>query len=85
MAVLMPATIVTLVLVLRSGNAADRKLAAEGNQRTGALFRLVGLTGRLQDTAQRLIRERDPDQVEKLMGELKALGQDAGATPGWKL
>ncbi len=57
--------------------ATARRMAAEGNRRTDALFTLVAAVGKVQEAAQRLVRERDPDNIEKLLDTKQGLGNEA--------
>ena len=63
--------------------AASRKSAAAHDRRTDALFALVESVGEVQGVVQRLLREKDPDAMEKLMDQGKSgLKDGAGQDPG---
>ena len=88
-AVAMPASLVGLALVFYESRAASRKSAAAHDVRTDALFALVESVGEVQGVVQRLLREKDPDAMEKLIDQGKSASktvlakiQEAGATGG---
>ncbi|MBI4909197.1 MAG: hypothetical protein HY820_36595 [Acidobacteria bacterium] len=70
---------VTLIAVgslsfqLHRASAESSKTAS----RTGALFALTDAVGKAQIASQRVIREKDPDEIEKLMEQGKTLAQSA--------
>ena len=58
--------------------AADAKRASvEGNRQTSALFALTDTVCRVQGAAQRLVREEDPDVMEKLIEQDRSLTKTA--------
>jgi methyl-accepting chemotaxis protein len=76
-AIAMPAAIFSLSYILSGNAAAVRRLAAEGNRQSDALFALIGAVGKVEGSAQRLVRERDPDELEKLVEQTQPLIKDA--------
>ena len=88
-AVAMPASLFGLALVFYESRAASRKSGAAHDLRTDALFALVESVGEVQGVVQRVLREKDPDVMEKLMDQGKSASktvlakiQEAGATGG---
>jgi methyl-accepting chemotaxis protein len=88
-AVAMPAALGGLAYVFYENRTGSRTRAAANNRRTDALFALVESVTQVQGTVQRLLREKDPDNMEKLMDQGKAAAktvlvkiQEAGATEG---
>jgi len=88
-AVSMPAAVLCLSYSLSEAAGEARRASAEGNRRTDALFALVDTVCRVQGAAQRLVREKDPDVMEKLIDQDKALTKmaqermrEAGAETG---
>jgi methyl-accepting chemotaxis protein len=88
-ALAMPASLVGLALVFYQSRAASRKSAAALDVRTDALFALVESVGEVQGLVQRLLREKDPDAMEKIVDQGKSASktvlakiQEAGATGG---
>ena len=88
-AVVMPASLGGLAYVFYESRASTRTRAAANVRRTDALFALVESVGQVQGTVQHLLREKDPDNMEKLMGQSKSESntvrgkiQEAGATGG---
>jgi hypothetical protein len=76
-AIAMPAAIFGLSYVLTGNAAAARQLTAEGNRQSDAMFALIGSVGKVQGNAQRLVRERDPDEIEKLVQQTQPLIKSA--------
>lgn len=70
-AVAMPASLLGLALVFYQSRAASRKRGAMHDMRTDALFALVESVGE-QGVVQRLLREKDPDAMEKLIDQSKS-------------
>ncbi len=68
-AVAMPAATLGLVLVFSQNQASARKISAAREIQTNSLFALVGAVGQAQSTVQRLVREKDPDNLEKLIDQ----------------
>jgi hypothetical protein len=66
-----------LSYVLYDSSAAARRQAAESERRNESLFAVVGSAGRVQSTTQRLVREKDPDVIERLLEQSKALNKEA--------
>ena len=88
-AVAMPASLFGFALVFYESRATSRKSAAAHDVRTDALFALVESVGEVQGVVQRLLREKDPDAMEKLIDQGKSASktvlakiQEAGATGG---
>uniref|UniRef100_Q01UI1 Methyl-accepting chemotaxis sensory transducer n=1 Tax=Solibacter usitatus (strain Ellin6076) TaxID=234267 RepID=Q01UI1_SOLUE len=75
--VAMPAAIFGLSYVLTENGAAVRQLMEEGNRQSDALFALIGSVAEVQGNAQRLVRERDADELEKLVQRTPQLIQNA--------
>jgi methyl-accepting chemotaxis protein len=87
--VALPAAVGGLGYILYRNGAAARRVSAECNHQTDILFALVAAIGQAQSTTQRLIREKDPDALEKLLDEGKASSKtalerirEAGASEG---
>jgi methyl-accepting chemotaxis protein len=76
-AIAMPAAMFVLSHVLSGSVTEVRQLTSEGNQKSDAIFALIGSVAKVQGNAQRLVRERDPDETEKLVAETQPLIQDA--------
>jgi methyl-accepting chemotaxis protein len=76
-AVAMPAAVGALVFVFYRNQAAARKVADNSDRQTNALFALVGAVGQAQSTVQRLVREKDPDNLEKLIEQRKIIDKTA--------
>ena len=76
-AIAMPLTVFGLAYLLNSDAASTKQLFAEGDRKSSALFALVDSIGRAQSTVQRLLREKDPDEIEKLMAQEKAASDKA--------
>jgi methyl-accepting chemotaxis protein len=84
-----PTAIGGLSYVFYENRAASRARAAANDRRTDALFALLEAVDQVQATVQRLLREKDPDGMEKLMDQSKSAAttvrakiQEAGATGG---
>src|SRR5450432_4194498 len=71
-AVAMPAALGGLAYVFYESRAGSRSRAGAFGRRTEALFALVESVGQVQGTVQRLLREKDPDNMEKLMDQSSA-------------
>jgi hypothetical protein len=85
-AVAMPSAVSGLVFVFYQNQATARRLSAYRELQAKALFALTGAVGQVQSTVQRLFREKDPDNLEKLMEQSKVVSKttsdrirDAGA------
>jgi hypothetical protein len=76
-AVATPAGVFGLAYVLYGSLSAVRQVAANGNRQSDLLFGLIGSVGKVQSTAQRLLRQKDPDEIEKLMDQSRAAVKDA--------
>jgi hypothetical protein len=76
-AIAMPASVGGLAYVMYSSLAAVHQVNAEGNRQTGLLFALIGSVGKVQSIEQRLLRQKDPDEIEKLLNESQAAAHDA--------
>ena len=88
-AIAMPASLGGLAYVFYASRASSRKSSAARDRSTAALFALVDAVSQVQGTVQTLLREKDPDAMEKLMDQGKsdsktvlAKIQDAGAAGG---
>src|ERR1700686_2592491 len=82
-----PTAIGGLAYVFYQSRATSRARSASNDRRTDALFALVESVEQVQATVQRLLREKDPDSMEKFMDQGKAAStivrakiQEAGAT-----
>jgi len=71
-AIAMPASLGGLAYVFYASRAGSRRSAAAHNRSTAALFALVDAVGQVQGTVQGLLREKDPDAMEKLMDQTKS-------------
>ncbi len=76
-AVAMPVSMGALAVVFYRSQATARRISANRKLQTNALFALVGTVSQAQSTVQRLVREKDPDNLEKLMDQSKAANQAA--------
>ena len=74
-----PTALGGLAYVSYQSRQASRIVAAANNRRTDALFGLVEAVGQVQGAVQRLVREKDPDNMEKLMDQSKSASKSAGA------
>jgi hypothetical protein len=88
-ALAMPAALGGLAYVFYESRAGSRTRAAANDRRTDALFALVEAVSQGQGTVQHLLREKDADNIEKLMDQSKAASktvlakiQEAGAGGG---
>ena len=88
-AIAMPASLGGLAYVFYSSRADSRRSSAAHDRGTAALFALVDAVSQVQGTLQRLLREKDPDAMEKLMDLGKSWSktalakmQEAGAAGG---
>jgi methyl-accepting chemotaxis protein len=84
-----PTAIGGLAYVFYENRAGSRARSAANHRRTDTLFALVEAVDQVQATVQRLLREKDPDGMEKLIDQNKAISttvraklQEAGATGG---
>jgi len=89
LAIAVPASLGGLAYVFYASRASSRKSAAARDRSTAALFALVDAVSQVQGTVQSLLREKDPDAMEKLMDQGKsdsktvlAKIQEAGAAGG---
>jgi len=73
----MPAAVGGLGYIFYRNGAATRRVSAAGSHQSGMLFALVAAIGQAQSTTQRLIREKDPDIIEKLLDESKTSNKTA--------
>src|SRR5689334_6611372 len=71
-AIAMPASLGGLAYVFYASRASSRKSAAAHDRRTAALFALVDAVSQVQNAVQRLMREKDPDAMEKFMEQAKS-------------
>jgi methyl-accepting chemotaxis protein len=88
-ALAMPASLGGLAYVFYQNRSSFRTVSEANNRRTDALFALVASVSEVQGTVQQLLREKDPDNMEKLMDQGKSASktvlakiQEAGATDG---
>jgi methyl-accepting chemotaxis protein len=71
-AVATPASVVGLSYVFSSNLSATRRLAADGARQSDRLFGIIASMGKFQSNAQRMLRQKDPDEIEKLLEENKS-------------
>ena len=76
-ALAMPLSMAALVYVMHGNLSASRKVNAEGNRQSDLLFALIGSVGKVQSLEQRLLRQKDADEIERLMGESQTAVRDA--------
>jgi hypothetical protein len=88
-AVAMPSAVLCLSYSLSEAAADAKRASTQGNRQTGALFALAATMCRVQGAAQRLVREKDPDAMEKLVEQDRLLTnmaqermREAGAEKG---
>ena len=74
-AVATPAAIGGLALVVFRNAAKVRRIGEEGNRRANALFGAVSSVSNVQGVTQRLLREKEPDNIDRLMEESKVAAQ----------
>lgn len=70
-AIATPIAICALAYVFYDNGKALHNITAAGDHQTDALFALIRSVGRVQSTVQNLLREKDPDVIEKLINEDK--------------
>ena len=68
-----PTAMLGLVLVLGENSSEARRATAASNLKGNALFEYINAIANMQSNAQKLIRETDPDQMEKLVEQGKSL------------
>ena len=89
-AVAIPAGVLVFTTTMYRNSAVLRTLALEGNKQSATLFALIGSVGKVQNIAQQLVREKDPDRIESLLNDsqshykqllatVSALGADGDA------
>ena len=71
-AIAMPASLGGLAYVFYASRATTRRSSAVHNRSTSALFALVDAVSQVQGTVQSLLREKDPDAIEKLIDQSKS-------------
>ena len=71
-AIAMPASLGGLAYVFYASRVTSRKSSAAHSHNTAALFALVDAVSEVQGTVQSLLRERDPDAMEKIMDRSKS-------------
>ena len=76
-ALAMPLSMAALVYVMHGNLSASRKVNAEGNRDSDLLFALIGSVGKVQSVEQRLLRQKDPDEIERLIAESQTAVSDA--------
>src|SRR5437016_4175000 len=79
-AVAMPASVFGLAYYLHGNVTETGRLFAEGHRRTDSLFALIGSVGKAQSGVQRLLRQKDPDEIEKMLDQAKAASRKARET-----
>jgi hypothetical protein len=77
-AVAMPAAVFGMATVLYRNFSETRAVFAEGNRQSDALFALIGTVGKAQGQEQRLLRQKDPDEIERILDQAKAASRRAG-------
>ena len=75
LAVALPGVIGGLSYVLSRNATVERRIAADGNRQTNALFAMVAAVSQAQGITQNLIREKDPDNIENLIAQNKGAVQ----------
>jgi methyl-accepting chemotaxis protein len=78
-AVATPAALIGLTVVLNHSASTTRNILSASRQRNDDLFALISSVADAQGFAQQLMREKDPDKIEKLMGEAKVATERARA------
>src|SRR5215813_7873053 len=68
-AMAMPASLGGLAYVFYASRANSRRSAAIHDRGTAALFALVDSVNQVQGTVKSLLREKDPDAMEKLIDQ----------------
>jgi cation transport regulator ChaC len=88
-AIAMPVSLGALAYVFYTSRAISRSSSAAHDRRTAALFALVDAVSQVQGAVQSLLREKDPDAMEKLLDQSKsgsktvlAKIQESGAAGG---
>ena len=76
-AVAMPGAVLCLSYSLSEAAADAKQVSAQGNRQTSALFALTETVCRVQGAAQHLVREKDPDVMEKLIEQDRSLTRTA--------
>lgn len=70
-AISLPAVVFGVSYAMYQSGATARRLAAEGNRQTDALFALIASVGKVQSLTQHVVREKDPDILEQLIGGIE--------------
>ncbi len=76
-AVAMPGAVLCLSYSLSEAAADAKRASVQGNRQTSALFALTETVCRVQGAAQHLVREKDPDVMEKLIEQDRSLTKTA--------
>ena len=76
-AVAMPGAVLCLSYSLSEAAVDAKQVSAQGNRQTSALFALTETVCRVQGAAQHLVREKDPDVMEKLIEQDRSLTRTA--------
>lgn len=73
------AAVLGLSYLLRVSSASAQSVAAAAREQTQHSFELLDLAVKVQGTTQKLVQETDPDAMEALIAQNKALEKDAEA------
>ena len=76
-AVAMLAAVSLITLTMYASLAQHRKATLEGNRDSETLFGLVETIGKSQGAIQELVRQKDPDRIEALLGQWQDLSKQA--------
>jgi methyl-accepting chemotaxis protein len=77
-AIAVPLSVGGLAYVLYTNFSTARRVSAEGNRQSDQLFAILGSAAKVQSVEQRLLRQKDADEIERLMSESKAAMHVAG-------
>src|SRR4051812_16710061 len=55
------------------------RLSLEGKRQIDSVFAVIRSVGKAQNLAQELVRQKDPDQIERLLAESQSISSDASA------
>jgi methyl-accepting chemotaxis protein/methyl-accepting chemotaxis protein-1 (serine sensor receptor) len=75
--VALPAGVCFLSMYQFQSQRQVRRLSAEGNRRTEELFAALRAVGKAQGVAQEIVREKDPDRIEALIGQGQSQTEEA--------
>jgi len=76
------AAVTSLSYVSEGSSSKLRKLLGDSNRVSQTLFDLIEAVGKVQGISQKLVREKDPDVMERLIGEQRSAGVMAEAKIG---